>query len=103
MLINALFGTIVAQNQNYKNIKHSMKDNSQYEIWSKFLEDYKEYYLTIDEKWDSTHCHREVLVICVSLVFRQLVKNALSLTIFYIPELIDYHKITQEMFIELRI
>jgi hypothetical protein len=39
------------QQENYTNKMHSMKDNAQYELWSQFLEDYKEYFVTNVDIW----------------------------------------------------
>ena len=40
------------QNNNYKNKKRSMNDELRYNLWTEFLEDYKKYLISKDEKWD---------------------------------------------------
>ena len=40
------------KNDNYKNKKKSMNDESRYNLWTEFLEDYKKYLISKDEKWD---------------------------------------------------
>jgi superfamily II DNA or RNA helicase len=42
---------LAAQKQKYKNKIDGMKDKKRYNLWSQFLEDYKEYFVTIDEIW----------------------------------------------------
>jgi superfamily II DNA or RNA helicase len=42
------------QNTNYKIKKNSMKDLQKYNLWTKFLDDYKEYFKTNDEIWYET-------------------------------------------------
>jgi len=39
------------QKENYKKEVQSMKDGEQYNLWTQFLEDYKEYFISDDEKW----------------------------------------------------
>jgi ribosomal RNA-processing protein 8 len=39
------------QQKNYKNKTAGMKDKTRYNLWTQFLEDYKEYFITIDELW----------------------------------------------------
>jgi hypothetical protein len=40
------------QKQNYKNKTQRMKKTDRYQKWTLFIEEYKEYLKTIDEKWD---------------------------------------------------
>ena len=42
------------QKINYKNKEHGMKNKLRYEKWKKFIEKYKEYLLSDDEKWDES-------------------------------------------------
>jgi superfamily II DNA or RNA helicase len=42
------------QLQNYKNINNSMKKADRYQKWTEFLEEYKKYLKTDDEKWNKT-------------------------------------------------
>jgi superfamily II DNA or RNA helicase/CHASE3 domain sensor protein len=42
---------INTQTQNHKKKLHSMKDETKYSLWSKFLEEYKEYFKSNDEVW----------------------------------------------------
>ena len=39
------------QQSNYKNRVYNMKDDTRYNVWSQFLEEYKEYLLTSEEIW----------------------------------------------------
>jgi len=39
------------QQENYKKKTHSMKDETQYNLWSQFLEDYKDYFVTNVDIW----------------------------------------------------
>ena len=39
------------QNQNYKKKIHSMKDKAKYDLWSKFLVEYKDFVKTVEEIW----------------------------------------------------
>jgi hypothetical protein len=41
------------QNKNYKNIIHSMKYDERYNAWSRFLEQYKEYFVSNDDVWNT--------------------------------------------------
>ena len=47
-----LSGVISNQQKNYKNKKGSMKDQTKYNLWTLFLEEYKEYIKSDDEIWD---------------------------------------------------
>jgi ribosomal RNA-processing protein 8 len=40
------------QQNNYKKITSGMKDENKYKLWTQFLEDYKEYFKDIGEKWN---------------------------------------------------
>lgn len=42
---------ITAQTQNYKNVKYSMKNQEKYNLWKKFSEDYKKYFMSNYEIW----------------------------------------------------
>jgi superfamily II DNA or RNA helicase len=46
-----LGGWLATQTKNYKKKLNSMKDEEPYNLWSKFLEDYKEYFILDHEKW----------------------------------------------------
>ena len=39
------------QQTNYKTKKNSMKDKTRYNLYTQFLEDYKEYFIPTHEKW----------------------------------------------------
>jgi superfamily II DNA or RNA helicase len=39
------------QQRNYKKKKEGMKDENRYNIWTEFLEEYKEYFVSSDELW----------------------------------------------------
>ena len=39
------------QQENYKNIKNCMKDDIRYNLWTKFLKDYKEYFISDNDIW----------------------------------------------------
>jgi hypothetical protein len=41
------------QTQNYKNKKNSLKDVEKYDMWTKFLEEFKEHHLSSDDKWNA--------------------------------------------------
>ena len=45
---------IQAQQNNYKKNKESMKTKERKNIWSEFIETYKEYFISDDEKWNDT-------------------------------------------------
>jgi hypothetical protein len=49
-IIGTWLGT---QNKNYKNITDGMKNNERHNIWGKFLEAYKEYFISNDDVWDT--------------------------------------------------
>jgi len=40
------------QNQNYKNKGRCMKSQDRYDVWRHFLEEYNEYFISDEEKWD---------------------------------------------------
>ena len=42
------------QNENYKNKSNSMKSQERYNTWTQFLEEYREYLLCFEEKWNIT-------------------------------------------------
>jgi superfamily II DNA or RNA helicase len=44
---------LYSQTENYNNNKYSMKDNNKYNLWSIFLEEYKEYFISDEEKWQT--------------------------------------------------
>ena len=46
-----LYEWFVTQNQNYKNKNKGMKNEPRYTQWSKFIEDYKQYFRVYDGKW----------------------------------------------------
>ena len=46
-----LYNWLGTQKQNYKNNKLSMKDKDKKTLWENFLEEYKEYFITLQEKW----------------------------------------------------
>ena len=41
------------QNKNYKNKNYSMKSQESYDIWTQFLEEYNEYFISDEEKWNN--------------------------------------------------
>ena len=43
-----------AQKKNYKNKEHGMKDEKRYQLWTDFLEEYKEYFISDEEQWTKT-------------------------------------------------
>jgi hypothetical protein len=45
---------ISTQNANYKKRKHAMKDLEKYNLWTVFLEEYKEYFKSDDDIWNET-------------------------------------------------
>lgn len=42
------------QQQNYKKKSEGMKDETRYNLWTQFLEEYQEYFKDNDEKWNET-------------------------------------------------
>jgi hypothetical protein len=64
---------IANQNKNYKTKKCSMNDPEKYNLWTKFLEEYQEYFKTIDELW---HDNFEKLKIFIDTNKRQPSKNS---------------------------
>ncbi len=48
---NYLGGWLCNQNKNYKSKKESMKYDIRYNIWTNFLNHYKDYFLSDDESW----------------------------------------------------
>lgn len=44
----------LSQLQNYKNKKQAMKDETKYDLWTEFMEEYKEYFKSHDEVWYET-------------------------------------------------
>ena len=42
---------ICTQQQNYKKKVNAMKDQEKYSLWTIFLEEYKEFMSSDDEKW----------------------------------------------------
>ena len=49
-----LGGWLSHQLKNYKNKKHGMKDVTRYDMWTTFMNEFKQYFPTDDEIWNST-------------------------------------------------
>ena len=47
-----LYSWISYQQTKYKNTTHSMKNENKYNLWTEFLEEYKDYFKNVDEVWN---------------------------------------------------
>ena len=95
-----LSGVISNQQKNYKNKKGSMKDQTKYNLWTLFLEEYKEYIKSDDEIWDDNF--KELKNFIHENKIRPTVSTNKKLTQWLFNQQTHYRKKDQGMKNELR-